>query len=131
MLRMYTLCLAGIIGLGLAATGCGSGGGGGGGYFDAAWDFGGATCSSAGATEVEIDVRDVRTGLEYSDIFACAAYGGTTGLLPVDDYTVALSAYESASATTPISTTDFNGEVYSIYDGIVTSLPGVTFAFHH
>jgi len=130
MLRMYTLCLAGIIGLGLGATGCGSGGEGGGGYFDAAWDFeSGATCASAGITEVGLDVLDTRTGLDYHDLFACSASQGTSEILPDDDYTVALRAYDSTNSI--VSTADFGGAAYSIYAGTVTSLPLVAFGLHH
>jgi hypothetical protein len=133
MSRMYTLCLAGIVGLGLGATGCGGGGGGySGGSFDVAWDFGaGVYCADVGVTEVELDVLDLRTNHDYYCTFPCSAFEGTSPLWPDDDYTVALSAYASASAQTPLSTTDFNGAVYSIYAGVSTPLPEVTFLLHH
>jgi hypothetical protein len=135
MLRIYTLCLAGIVGLGLGAAGCGSGGHGSG-YFNVSWSFSGpgsvpTTCTAAGATEVDLDVRDVRTGETYSQTFYCTDYLDTSGPLPVDDYTVALSAYESPTATVPVSSTDFNGAVYSIYAGTITPLPAVTFLLQH
>lgn len=132
MLRMYTLCLAGILGLGLGAAGCVGGGSRGSGNFDVAWDFGpGGTCAGAGVTEVDLDVLDLRTMVQSTDTFPCSVYGGTSQLLPVDEYTVALSAYESASATSPVSTADFNGAVYSIFAGTSTPLRPVTFLVHH
>jgi hypothetical protein len=97
-----------------------------------AWDFGpGGTCAGAGVTEVDLDVLDLRTMVQSTDTFPCSVYGGTSQLLPVDEYTVALSAYESASATSPVSTADFNGAVYSIFAGTSTPLRPVTFLVHH
>jgi hypothetical protein len=131
MLRMYTLCLAGIVGLGLGSTGCGSGGRGSG-DFDAAWDFGsGAGCADVGVTEVDLDWLNLRTNLSDGATFPCTAYGGTSPPLLDDDYTVALRAYTSASSTTPLSTADYGGAVYSIFAGTTTFLPPVTFAVHH
>ena len=126
MLRMYTLCLAGIIGLGLGATGCGSGRGGGQ-YFDAAWSLewasgGSVSCSGAGVTEVDLDVQDVYTGAAYHDQFACADYGDVSQILPVDDYTVALRAYDPSGAL--VSEWDGSG-TYAIDVGLVTYLPAV------
>ena len=128
MLRMYTLFLAGIVGLGLGATGCGGGGGGyAGGSFDAAWSLawaggGSVSCSGAGVVEVDLDVLDTYTNLDYHDKFACSAYGGTSQVLPVDDYTVALRAYDSSN--TLVSEWDGVG-TYPIDDGVVTYLPDV------
>ena len=127
MLRMYTLCLAGIIALGLGVTGCGGGGGRAGGYFDVTWNLawsgaGAVTCAGAGVTEVDLDVLDTYTNLDYHDRFACSAGGGTSASLPVDDYTVALRAYDASN--TLVSEADLP-DVYSIYAGVVTSLPDV------
>jgi hypothetical protein len=131
MLRMYTLCFAGIIGLGLGATGCGPGGRGSG-DFDAAWDFGGgASCADVGVTEVDLDWLNLRTNVSDGATFPCTASEGTSPPLLDDDYTVALRAYTSASSTTPLSTADYGGAVYSIFAGTTTLLPQVTFAVHH
>jgi hypothetical protein len=129
---MYTLCLAGILGLALGTAGCVGGGSRGSGNFDAVWDFGSTLdCAGAGVTEVDLDWLDQRTNQAGSATFPCTAYRGTSRRLPVDDYTVALSAYESASAISPVSTADYNGVVYSIFAGTTTPLPPVTFVVHH
>ena len=129
MLRMYTLCLAGIVGLGLGATGCGGGGGHAGGNFDAIWSLalagdGAVSCAGAGVTEVDLDVLDTFTGIDYHDKFACSAYGGTSERLPADDYTVALRAYDASNAL--VSEMVFP-DVYSILPGSVTPLPSIVF----
>lgn len=129
MLRMYTLCLAGIVGLGLGAAGCG-GGGHSGRAFDVAWSLawsgdGPTSCAGAGVTEVDLDVLDTYTNIDYHDKFACSAYGGISEPLPVDDYTVALRAYDASNAL--VSEADLTG-VYPIYAGSVTQLPDVIFA---
>lgn len=72
---------------------------------------------------------DTRTGLDYHDLFACSASQGTSEILPDDDYTVALRAYDSTNSI--VSTADFGGAAYSIYAGTVTSLPLVAFGLHH
>jgi hypothetical protein len=125
---MYTLCLAGIVGLGLGATGCGSGSGHGGQYFDAAWSLawaggGSVSCTGAGVVEVDLDVQDFYNGAVYHDQFDCAAYGGMSQILPVDDYTVALRAYDDANVQ--VGEWDFTG-TYPIDVGVVTNLPDIT-----
>jgi len=83
--------------------------------FDAAWDFGsGASCADVGVTEVDLDWLNLRTNLSDGATFPCTAYEGTSPPLLDDDYTVALRAYTSASSTTPLSTADYGGAVYSI-----------------
>ena len=125
MLRIYTLCLAGIVGLGLGAAGCT--GGGHGGRFQVAWDLawagdGAATCTSAGVTEVDLDVLDTYTGIAYHDQFACSDNGGTSRMLPVDDYTVALRAYDVTGA----QVSEWDGSrTYPIDMDVVTYLPDV------
>jgi hypothetical protein len=134
---MYTLFLAGLIGLGLGSAGCvGGSSDHGSGSFDATWTFLASgnvptTCIGAGITEVDLDVQGVHSGASYTDTFVCSDYGGTGAPLPVDDYTVALRAYESSGATVPVSTFDFSGLAYSIYAGEVTSLPIATFLLQH
>ena len=131
MLRMYTLCLAGIVGLGLGAAGCG-GGGHATGNFDAVWDFGpGVSCADVGVTEVDLDWLDLRTNYPDGATFPCTDYGGTSKPLLVDEYTVALRAYASHNAPAPVNTADYNGAVYSIFAGTTTFLPQVTFVVHH
>ncbi|HJX64433.1 MAG TPA: hypothetical protein VJ860_10855 [Polyangia bacterium] len=129
MLRMYTLCLAGILGLGLAATGCGLGGGRhGSGNFDVAWALvwsggGSVSCAGAGVTEINLDVQDVYTGEVRHDAFFCSdGYGMSQDLLP-DDYTVALRAYDSGRAMVSEWTDAPN--TYPIYSDLVTPLPDV------
>ena len=128
MSRMYTLCLAGIVGLGLGVTGCGGGGGGySGGSFDVAWSLywaggGLVSCSGAGVTEVDLDVQDTYTGIAYHDQFACSDNGGTSRMLPVDDYTVALRAYDVTGA----QVSEWDGSrTYPIDMDVVTYLPDV------
>ncbi len=126
MLRIYTLCLAGIVGLGLGAAGCT--GGGHGGRFQVAWDLawagdGAATCTSAGVTEVDLDVLDTYTNLDYHDSFSCSVYQGTSQRLPVGDYTVAVRAYGASGA---LASEAILPDVYPIDSGIVTPLPGVS-----
>lgn len=129
MLRMYTLCLAGIIGLGLAATGCGPGGGHhGGGNFDVLWGLawaggGSVSCAGAGVAEVDLDVRDVYTSAVYHDSFACSDGYGMSRDLPDDDYTVALRAYDYSGVMVSEWTDAPN--TYPIYSGVVTPLPDV------
>jgi len=130
MLRIYTLVLAGMLGLGVA--GCGSGGSEDG-YFDAAWSLAyasdgvAATCAGTGTTEVHLDVQESHTSEVYHDTFACAAYGGTTASLPVGDYIVTLRAYDNFH-TASVSEVDFP-DTYPIHAGEVTTLPGVTLEY--
>jgi hypothetical protein len=123
---MYTLGLAGIIGLGLGATGCGPGVRHGGGSFDAAWSLawvggGSVSCAGAGVTEVDLDVQD-SIGVVYHDPFVCSAGGGVSEILPADDYTVAVRAYDSSDNM--LSEVVLPG-VYSIYANTTTGLPAV------
>jgi hypothetical protein len=125
---MYTLFLAGILGLG--AAGCGSGGNDGG-SFDVNWsliysDGTYATCAGTYTTEVDIDVLNVNSRVDYHDKFACSDRGGTTASLPVGDYTVALRAYDSYN--NQLSEFDLLG-TYPIYAGTVTALPDVTLEY--
>jgi hypothetical protein len=132
MLRIDTLYLAGIIGLGLAGVGCiGSGhpreGGGSGasGSFDAAWSLawlsgGAVTCADAGITTVDLDLQDTYTNLVYHDSFNCSDSQGTSELLPPDDFTVALRAYDSADNMLSMAALP---DVYLVYSGYPTPLP--------
>jgi hypothetical protein len=123
---MYTLCLAGIIGLGLGATGCGPGGRGGQ-DFDVAWSLyqpgtGTVTCSAAGVAKVHLDVQNIYTAAAYHDAFPCSAYGGTSQILPADDYSVALRAYDSSSSLVSEWVSQIS---YPIYLNTTTYLPAV------
>ena len=128
MLRMYTLLLAGILGLG--AAGCGSGGNDGG-SFDVNWnliyaDGTYATCAGTYTTEVHVDVQNINSGAPYHDKFACSDRGGTTASLPVGDYTVALRSYDVYNNL--LSEYDFL-DTYPIYAGRVTLLPDVNLEY--
>ncbi|HEX7599048.1 MAG TPA: hypothetical protein VF518_12605, partial [Polyangia bacterium] len=84
--------------------GAGCGGGtrqGGYGNFDVAWDIGwyqaGLTdCHAAGVAEVDIDVQDLRTNLDYHTAFNCLAYEGVSDSWPASTYSVALRAYDTS-----------------------------------
>ena len=127
MLRMYTLCLAGIIGLGLGAAGCSGSSHHPAGNFGLRWSLawttgGGTTCSAAGATEVDLDLVDTFNNYGTYDRFICSDYQGTSESLQPDDYTVAVKAYDATGVL--LSEWD-SPVVYSIYAGRVTQLPDV------
>jgi hypothetical protein len=122
MLRMYTLCLVGILGVVLGASGCG--GARAGGTFMAYWDPGNtASCANAGIMTVDLDLQDTYTQHDYHDTFNCAAGAGSSERLPTGDYSVILRAYDSynqAVSESPVM-------VSSIYANRVTDLPLVYF----
>ena len=130
MLRMYTLCLAGILGLGLAATGCGPGRHGSQ-QFYASWSLelagvvGWVGCGEAGVGEVDLDVQNVVTGTDYHALFPCSDYGGTSQVLPVGDYSVALRAYDTTGPTKLQVSEWVAPTTYPIDIGVVTPLPDV------
>jgi hypothetical protein len=96
--------------------------------WDLAWaGDGAATCASAGVTDVDLDMLNTFTGRADSFTFACADYQGTSPLLPVDEYTVALRAYDAYSTLLSEWPTPPNVFVSQIYSGSVTRLPDVMF----
>ena len=135
MSRMYTLCLMGVMAVVLGA-GCGGGTRQGGyGNFDVAWDVGwlrgGQTdCQTAGVAEVDIDVQDLRTNLDYHTAFNCLDYQGMSDSWPASSYSVALRAYDSHD--TQAGEYVFPAS-YALYSGATTSLPVVRLdvAYHH
>jgi hypothetical protein len=120
MLRMYTLCLAGIIGLGLGAAGC-SGSSHPTGTFELHWNAG-VTCSAAGATDIYLYLVDTRNNYGYQEHFACPDYQGMSEPLPPDDYTVKVQVTDASG--TVLDEWIFP-DVYPIYAGSVTRLPDV------
>ena len=134
MLRIYTLHLAGIVGLALVAASCtggghsrGGGGSGASGTLDVAWslawlDGGSVTCADAEVTDIDLDLVDTYTNLQYHDTFRCSDNQGTSEFLPPDDFKVALRAYDSANDM--LSTAVLPG-VYSVYSGNATPVPTV------
>jgi hypothetical protein len=123
MLRMYTLCLLGVLGVVLGASGCG-GGGRAGGTFMAYWDPGTtASCANAGIVTVDLDVQDTYTQQDYHDTFYCAAGAGSSSRLPTGDYSIVLRAYDSYDR----DVSDSPVMVSSIFANRVTDLPIVYF----
>jgi hypothetical protein len=116
---MYTLCLAGIIGLGLGTAGCQGGSGPSAGSFALHWASG-TTCSAAGATDIYVYLLDTRNSYGYQEHFICLDYQGTSEPLPPDDYTVRVEVADARGAV--LDTLAFPG-VYSIYPDSVTRLP--------
>jgi len=121
MLRMYTLCLAGIIGLGLGTAGCSGSSHPPAGKFELHWTAG-ATCPAAGATDIYLYLVDVRDNYGYQEHFACPAYQGTSEPLPPDDYTASVQVTDASG--TLLDELSFP-DVYPIYAGSVTRLPDV------
>ena len=118
MLRMYTLCLAGIIGLGLGAAGCSGSSHPPTGNFELHWNAG-ATCAAAGATDIYLYLVDVRDNYGYQEHFRCLDYQGTSEALPPDDYTARVQVTDASG--TLLDELSFP-DVYPIYAGRVTRL---------
>jgi hypothetical protein len=118
MLRIYTLCLAGIIGLGLGAAGCSGSSHPPAGNFELHWNAG-ATCAAAGATDIYLYLVDTRNNYGYQEHFACPAYQGTSEPLPPDDYTARVQVTDASG--TLLDELIFP-DVYPIYAGSVTRL---------
>jgi len=116
MLRIYTLCLAGIIGLGLGTAGC-SGSSHPTGTFELHWNAG-VTCSAAGATDIYLYVVDSYSNGSH-DHFFCSDYQGMSQRLPPDNYTVQVQVADASGAV--IDRVDLPG-VYPIYADGVTPL---------
>lgn len=120
MLRTYTLCLSGIIGLGLGTAGC-SGGAQPPGTFELHWASG-ATCDVAGATDIYLFLLDTgnKYAHSYQEHFGCLDYQGTSEPLPPSDYSAQVQATDSSDNV--VDELDFPG-VYSIHPNSVTRLP--------
>jgi hypothetical protein len=115
---MYTLCLAGIIGLGLGAAGCSGSSHPPTGNFELHWNAG-ATCAAAGATDIYLYLVDVRDNYGYQEHFRCLDYQGTSEALPPDDYTARVQVTDASG--TLLDELSFP-DVYPIYAGRVTRL---------
>jgi hypothetical protein len=123
MLRMYTLCLVGVLGVALAACGGGTRRTGSGNFqfsWQIGWQGGGLTsCASAGVASIDLDVQDTYSSQVVHDSFNCTANQGSSRLLPVSDYTVAVRARDSAGNLLSEAVLP---NVYSIYLNRVTDL---------
>ncbi len=131
MLRKYTLCLAGLLGLLLGGVGCG------GphrhtGYLGATWSIVDSRtglqgdCQWAGISEVEMAARDVNTGQDHFFPFDCYAYQGLSYPLPESDYAVALYGYAPTGELVGQGVWDY-GVTFPVYWDSTTPVPGIVY----
>jgi hypothetical protein len=93
---------------GLAITGCSTEEGG---YFDVSWgltDSTGAAATCGEAVTAKVTATGASSGT-FVDLFDCSAGGGTTALLPLDDYIVTVELLDVNNGVVADTLSDFAG----------------------